>query len=232
MPGNIAKSTKMPAVTNRIAGCAKSCTRRSALKLEFSDEETRVTIMPAQIEVKRAGICVTRPSPMVSTVYICTASWIDNPEDIPINIPPSIFAKIMNNPAMASPWTNFIAPSIEPYSCDSRRRSSRFLRASSDERTPARASLSITICLPGSASSAKRAATSETRIAPFDITIKLTTVTIEKMITPTTTSPRIRNVPKASITCPASPWLRIKREEATLSPRRKRVPRSRIVGKV
>src|SRR4051812_19995518 len=62
-------------------------------------------------------------------------------------------------PAMASPFTNFIAPSIDPNSCDSRASAARRRRASLWSMWPARSSASIDICLPGIASSVKRAAT-------------------------------------------------------------------------
>ena len=74
-------------------------------------------------------------------------------------------------PAIVSPLTNFIAPSIEPYKLDSLCKSSRRLTASSGEINPALKSASIVICLPGIASSAKRAETSAIRSAPFVITI-------------------------------------------------------------
>ena len=74
-------------------------------------------------------------------------------------------------PAIVSPFTNFIAPSIEPKRDDSLCKSSRRLTASSGDINPALKSASIVICLPGIASSAKRAETSAIRSAPFVITI-------------------------------------------------------------
>ncbi len=127
-------------------------------------------------------------------------------------------------PAMVSPFTNFIAPSIEPIKLDSLDRSSRFLVASSGDINPALKSASMVICLPGIASNAKRADTSAIRSAPFVITINCTTVIIKKITPPTTMLPPVTNVPKAWITSPASPLAKIKRVEAMDSTRRNIVP--------
>ena len=82
-----------------------------------------------------------------------------------------MFITTMIIPAIVSPFTNFIAPSIEPKRDDSLCKSSRRLTASSGDINPALKSASIVICLPGIASSAKRAETSAIRSAPFVITI-------------------------------------------------------------
>lgn len=74
---------------------------------------------------------------------------------------------------MASPRTNFDAPSIEPKKSASSAISERRLRASSSPIRPALRSASIAICLPGMASSVKRALTSAMRPAPLVITTKL-----------------------------------------------------------
>ena len=74
-------------------------------------------------------------------------------------------------PAIVSPFTNFMEPSIEPKRLDSLCKSSRLFTASSGDIKPALKSASIVICFPGIASNAKRAATSAIRSAPFVITI-------------------------------------------------------------
>ena len=68
------------------------------------------------------------------------------------------------------------------------------------------------------------------------MTMKFTTSRIAKTISPTTTSPPIRKLPKAETTCPAAcgpscPWVRITRVVATLSARRSSVVSSSSVGK-
>ena len=73
-------------------------------------------------------------------------------------------------PAMESPLTNFMAPSMAPYILLSIWTLLRRFCASSMSMTPARRSASIDICLPGMASRVKRAPTSATRSAPLAIT--------------------------------------------------------------
>ena len=63
----------------------------------------------------------------------------------------------MMRPAMASPFTNFMAPSMAPKSWLSFSTSPRRRLASSRSMLPARMSASMDICLPGMASSVKRA---------------------------------------------------------------------------
>ena len=71
--------------------------------------------MPAAVETSSAGICVTSPSPTVSFVNASAASaklmpcWI-----MPIASPPTMLIEVMISPAIASPRTNFAAPSIAP----------------------------------------------------------------------------------------------------------------------
>ena len=106
--------------------------------------------------------------------------------------------------AMASPLTNFMAPSMAPNSWLSRSSALRRRLASSPLMMPLRASLSMLICLPGSASSAKRAATSATRSAPLVITTNCTTEMIRNTTSPTTTLPEITNSPNVRMISPAS----------------------------
>ncbi|MES1923798.1 hypothetical protein T31B1_00695 [Salinisphaera sp. T31B1] len=101
---------------------------------------------------------------------------------------------------------------------------------------PALRSASIAICLPGIASSVKRAPTSAIRPAPLVITMKLITIRIRNTTRPTAKFPPTRNAPNASITSPAAPgpvWpcMSTTRVEATFSDRRNRVANSNTAGK-
>ena len=97
----------------------------------------------------------------------------------------------------------------------------------------------MAICLPGMASSVKRAATSAMRPAPLVITMNCTIMRIEKMITPTKSESPATNEPKALMTLPATPMassglcasaVRIRRVEAMLSTRRSSVVASSSEG--
>src|SRR5271170_4432352 len=81
---------------------------------------------------------------------------------------------------------------------------------------PAFRSASMAICLPGMASSVKRAPTSATRPAPLVTTTNWITTRIRKITRPTTTLPLTTNCPKAFTTLPASPVVRIRRVTDTL----------------
>ena len=101
---------------------------------------------------------------------------------------------------------------------------------------PALRSASIDICLPGMASSVKRAPTSAMRVAPLVMTMKFTMIRIRNTISPITKSPDITRLAKPAITYPAAcvpsaPWLRIARVVAMFSERRSIVAISRMVGK-
>jgi hypothetical protein len=133
---------------------------------------------------------------------------------------------------MASPFTNFIAPSMLPNICDARFSSSRFSCASSSVYAPERTPASIDICLPGIASRVKRAPTSATRSEPFATTRNCTRVMTRKMTVPTTTSPCTTNSPKAFTISPASAFARMPRVVETLRPRRNSVVMRSSVGKL
>ena len=111
----------------------------------------------------------------------------------------------MSSPAIASPLTNFDAPSSDPKkvvsSCSS------FLRsfASSCVIAPAARSLSIASCLPGIPSRAKRAPTSAIRPAPWVMTMKFTMSRTPKTTSPRKIDPLMMNIAKPSITPPAAP---------------------------
>ena len=75
----------------------------------------RVTIRPVATERSSAGICDTRPSPIDSRLYVVTASPNGMPSwPTPMANPPMRLTRVMMIAAIASPFTNFEAPSIEP----------------------------------------------------------------------------------------------------------------------
>ena len=80
-----------------------------------------VTRIPVDREIRSDGICEQRPSPIVRIVYFERASLILNPPYIiPITIPPTRLIPVIIRPAVASPFTYLVAPSIEPkklFSC-------------------------------------------------------------------------------------------------------------------
>ena len=137
---------------------------------------------------------------------------------------------------MASPRTNLAAPSIEPKKALSSSSSLRRALAEASSMRPAERSASIAICLPGMASSEKRAATSAMRPEPLVMTTKLTITRMAKTMIPMTKLPCMMKPPKASITPPAAsgpswPCARISRVEARLSERRSMVAIRSTVGK-
>ncbi len=78
-------------------------------------EAARVTMMPAATEINSAGICAASPSPTVSSEYFWVASL--KPRFIcsmPTTIPPMRLIAVMMSAAIASPLTNFEAPSMAP----------------------------------------------------------------------------------------------------------------------
>ncbi len=100
---------------------------------------------------------------------------------------------------------------------------------------PAFRSASIAICLPGIASSVKRADTSAIRPAPFVITMKLMIIRITNTTMPTAKLPPTRKWPNASITWPAAsgpvwPSSSTTRVDATFSDRRSSVENSSTLG--
>ena len=67
------------------------------------------------MEMMRAGIWETRPSPMESRVNFCRDSASVMPIwKTPMAKPPSTLTRVMRMPATASPRTNLEAPSIAP----------------------------------------------------------------------------------------------------------------------
>lgn len=139
---------------------------------------------------------------------------------------------VMIRPAMASPRTNLPAPSIEPWNSISWVSAARRFLASSLLIRPAERSASMDICLPGSESRAKRAATSLIRFWPLVITMNWITTSTRKMTMPTTGLPPTTNEPNVRMTLPASPSSRISRVEETFSARRNSAVNSSTLGNV
>ena len=136
---------------------------------------------------------------------------------------------------MASPRTNFEAPSIAPKKPLSSSSSLRRALAVFSSIRPAERSASIAICLPGIESSWKRAATSAMRPEPLVMTTKFTITRIANTIIPMTKLPLITKLPNASMTWPAAavpswPCDRISRVEAMFSDSRSMVEISSTVG--
>jgi len=146
-------------------------------------------------------------------------------------MPAKMLTMVMTRPAIASPLTNFIAPSMPPCSWLSMASSARRCLASSTERLPALTSASMLICLPGIASSVKRAPTSATRSEPFAMTMNCTVAMIRNTTSPTTRLPPTTSSPKLSIMWPASAFSKIDLVEAMLSDRRNKVVNNSRDGK-
>ena len=89
---------------------------------------------------------------------------------MPMNSPPTILIRMIIMPAMASPRTNLLAPSMAPKKSACWLTSLRRRWASRSSMIPAFRSASMAICRPGMPSKAKRAATSLIRVAPLVIT--------------------------------------------------------------
>ncbi|CFP62558.1 Uncharacterised protein [Bordetella pertussis] len=232
MPGMRPRPAEIAPAMTRARGCASTCAPMSVPTLEGpSPVCTRVTMIPAQMAMNSAGICAMSPSPMVRMAYVCTASPALRPRcSTPTSMPPSRLTATMIRPAMASPLTNFIAPSMAPYSWLSFSTVRRRRRASSMSMVPARKSASMDICLPGMASSEKRAATSATRSAPLVMTTNCTIVRMRKTTRPTIRLPPTTKLPKVSMMWPASPCSRISRVVAMEMPSRNSVVTSRTEG--
>ena len=73
-----------------------------------------MTRMPAAVEMNSAGIWLTSPSPMVSLEKVSAAFESGMPCIEAIAMPPIRFRAVMIRPAIASPRTNFEAPSMAP----------------------------------------------------------------------------------------------------------------------
>ncbi len=113
MPGTRPIAIMIAADTASALGEANIC--RCTCCPMSSELVTRVTMIAAAVESSSDGICATRPSPMVSSAYTWPASlkliWCCA---IPMAIPPMRLMNRISRPAIASPRTNFEAPSMEP----------------------------------------------------------------------------------------------------------------------
>ena len=77
--------------------------------------EVRVTMMAVAEDSSSEGIWATRPSPMLSRMKVLVASAKVMPAWVtPMTMPPMMLMNRIRIPAMASPRTNLLAPSMEP----------------------------------------------------------------------------------------------------------------------
>ena len=112
-PGTILRETRTPDTVYSALGFISICSE-SSFPISLS-LPALLTIIPAAVEIRIAGICVTRPSPIVRMVYVAAAS--DTAISFcrtPMISPPIILIAVMTRPATASPLTNLLAPSIAP----------------------------------------------------------------------------------------------------------------------
>ena len=115
----VSPRTIMAAPTRYITlGMENSCdTSISPISASF---ETLVTRTPVASDIISDGIALTRPSPMVSMPYFWRAVEASSPSFmIPMTMPPAKLIRVMIRPAVASPLTYFVAPSMEPKKVDS-----------------------------------------------------------------------------------------------------------------
>ncbi len=107
------RSNNTPETINIILGWLNICLRTSLPRSE--SDAALVTTIPVPVDINKAGIWLTNPSPTVNKVYVSR----DSAKDIffintPIAKPAAIFIMVITIPAMASPLTNLLAPSIAP----------------------------------------------------------------------------------------------------------------------
>ena len=163
-----------------------------------------VTRIPVESDIISDGIWLTSPSPIVRSAYLLSASCMLNPPNIiPIIIPPMRLITVMIRPAVASPLTYLVAPSMAPKKDDSCCILSRLALASLSVIAPVFRSASIAICLPGIASSVNLAVTSDTRSEPLLITTNCTIISIINTTKPITRLLPPTNLPNAVTTAPA-----------------------------
>ena len=103
---------RITATGNHVPGLASwppICPVRSRLS------DTRVTITAAAMDSSSEGTCATSASPTASVTYFSAASPALRPWLImPRQKPAMMFTARISSAAMASPFTNLLAPSIEP----------------------------------------------------------------------------------------------------------------------
>ena len=112
-PGTSANSPIAAAATSGALRWPRICPAMSEPRSR--SEAERVTMMPVATEINSAGICAASPSPTVSSenwwVASLKARWC---WATPTTIPPTRLIAVMITAAIASPFTNFEAPSIAP----------------------------------------------------------------------------------------------------------------------
>ena len=155
---------------------------------------------------------------------------------MPKPMPAIRFRAVIRRPAIASPLTNFEAPSSEPRKPASSCSRLRLSLASSCVIAPTARSESMASCFPGIASRAKRAPTSAIRPAPLVMTRKLTMTRTANTTRPTKRLPPMMNMANPSITPPAAavpvwPCSIISFVEETFRARRRTSDASRTEGK-
>ena len=112
-PGTIATAHIAPPASWSVRLCRVNWWSRSVPR--SLSVAARVTIRPDDSEINSAGICATSPSPTVRRLYV----WIASLNDMcccrtPTAKPPMRLIATMTMAAIASPFTNFDAPSIAP----------------------------------------------------------------------------------------------------------------------
>ena len=109
----VTRIARNPPVTASACGREKSCVTNCCGRFVFC--VLRVTSKPAASEMRNAGTWLTRPSPIVSRVKTPAASPSGMPcSTTPMTRPPMMLMSVMTMPAMASPRTNLLAPSMAP----------------------------------------------------------------------------------------------------------------------
>ena len=112
------KMITVPTIYNT-RGTPNNCLTKTPEK--SASLEPFVTRIPVDREMRSDGIWETSPSPIVRSPNCWIASL--NPSPIlvtPMIVPPIRLIKVMIRPAVASPFTYFVAPSMAPKKLDSR----------------------------------------------------------------------------------------------------------------
>ena len=103
----------MTPTTLKSCGFLNASLAISVPKVLLSSE--RVTITPVAREIRSDGMELTKPSPIANFPNWLSASVIDkSPLAVKMMVPPIRLTSTMMIPAIASPLTNFEAPSIDP----------------------------------------------------------------------------------------------------------------------
>ena len=177
------------ATISGMRGSDESCSNISVLSSRSAEE--RVTMIPVAVEMIRAGNCVAMPSPMVSRVKCCRASFQPMPICATPMIQPGDDVDQQDHDAGDGVALDELARAVHgavegslPFRAPARRRMACFWSI-----RPMLRSASMLICWPGMESSVKRAATSDTRWAPLVTTTYCTTTRMKNTTRPTTKLP-------------------------------------------